>query len=90
VAAVEGLALAGGLEIVLMCDLVVAARGARLGIPETQVGLFAAGGGLYRLGQRLPAPVAAEMALLGTPISAEEGHRLGLVNRLADAGTALD
>ncbi len=90
VAAIEGFALAGGLEVALTCDLVVAARGARLGIPEVKVGLFAAAGGLYRLPQRLSPGVAAELALTGAPIDAERAHQLGFVNRLADPGDALE
>jgi enoyl-CoA hydratase len=90
VAAVEGFAVAGGLELALTCDLLVAARGARLGIPETKVGLFAAGGALLRLPQRLPVGVAMEMALTAEPILAEDAHRYGLVNRLADKGHALE
>jgi len=89
VAAVEGYAMGGGLELVLLCDLVVAARGARLGVPEARVGLFAAGGGLLRLPHRLPYCVAAELALTGEPITAEAAHAHGLVNRLADDGDAL-
>ena len=80
IAAVEGFALAGGLEIALACDIIVASREAKLGIPEVGVGLFAGGGAAA------PAPpgrlgVAMEMALTGKPISGEEGHRVGLVDR---------
>ncbi len=90
IAAVEGFALAGGLEVALACDLIVAARGARLGIPEVKRGLFAAGGGLLRLPRALPRNVAMEMALTGDPIEAERAHELGLVNRLTEPGEALD
>jgi enoyl-CoA hydratase len=90
IAAVEGFALAGGLEIALACDLLVAARGARLGIPEAKRALVAAGGALRRLPQRVPLGIALEMALTGDPITAERGYELGLVNRLADPGAALD
>jgi enoyl-CoA hydratase len=90
VAAIEGFAMAGGLELALTCDLLVAAAGAKLGIPEAAVGLFAAGGGLLRLPQRLPVGVAMEMALTADPITAEEAHRYGLVARLADPGRAVD
>ena len=90
IAAVEGFALAGGLEVALACDLIVAARGARLGIPEVKRSLVAAGGGLLRLPRALPRNVAMEMALTGDPIEAERAHELGLVNRLADPGHALD
>jgi enoyl-CoA hydratase len=88
IAAVEGFALAGGLEIALSCDLIVAARGVKLGIPEVNKGLFAAGGGLFRLPNRIPYGVAMEMALTSDPITAEQGHELGLVARLADPGQA--
>ncbi|HEV7944073.1 MAG TPA: crotonase/enoyl-CoA hydratase family protein [Solirubrobacteraceae bacterium] len=88
IAAIEGFALAGGLEVALACDLIVAARGARLGIPEVKRGLVAAAGGLLRLPRRIPYHLAMELALTGEPISAERGHALGLVNRLADEGAA--
>ncbi len=89
VAAIEGFALAGGLEIALICDLIVAARGAKLGIPETRVGLFAAGGGVFRLARRLPYGVAMEMALTAAPITAEEAYQHGLVNAVTERGHAL-
>ncbi len=88
IAAVEGFALAGGLEIALTCDLIVAARGVKLGIPEVNKGLFAAGGGLFRLPNRVPYGVAMEMALTSDPITAETAHELGLVARLAEPGQA--
>jgi enoyl-CoA hydratase len=90
IAAIEGFALAGGLEIALTCDLLVAARGARLGIPEVNVGLFAAGGALLRLPRRLPYGVAMEMALTSDPISAEQAFEHGLVTRLAEPGQAVE
>ncbi len=90
IAAVEGFAVAGGLEVALSCDLIVAARGARLGIPEVKRSLVAAGGALLRLPRALPRNVAMELALTGDPIEAERGLELGLVNRLADPGQALD
>jgi enoyl-CoA hydratase len=90
IAAVEGFALAGGLEIALACDLIVAAKGVKLGIPEVNKGLFAAGGGLFRLPTRVPYGVAMEMALTSDPISAEQAHELGLVTRLAEPGKAAD
>jgi enoyl-CoA hydratase len=90
IAAIEGFAVAGGLEIALACDLIVVARGARLGIPEVKRGLAAAGGGLWRLPRRLPYHVAVEMALTGDPIDAERAHALGLVNVLCSPGEALD
>ncbi len=89
IAAIEGFAVAGGLEVALACDLIVAARGARLGIPEVKRSLVAAGGGLLRLPRMLPRNIAMEMALTGDPILAERGYELGLVNRLAEPGTAL-
>src|SRR5437763_15579145 len=90
IAAIEGFALAGGLEIALSCDIIVASREARLGIPEVGVGLFAGAGALLRLPRRVGLGQAALLALTGKPISGEEGHRIGLVDRLVDAGAALD
>ncbi len=89
IAAVEGFAVAGGLEVALACDLIVAARGARLGIPEVKRGLVAAAGGLLRLPKVLPRNVAMELALTGDPILAERAAELGLVNRLSEPGQAL-
>jgi enoyl-CoA hydratase len=89
IAAVEGFALAGGLELALACDLIVAAANARFGIPEVTVGLFAAGGGVLRLPARVGYAEAMEMALTGDPITAEEAARVGLVSRLADPGGAV-
>jgi enoyl-CoA hydratase len=90
IAAVDGFAVAGGLEIALACDLIVAARGAKLGIPEAKRSLVAAGGGLLRLPRMLPRNIAYEMALTGDPITAERGYEFGLVNRLAEPGEALE
>ena len=90
VCAIEGFALAGGLELALTCDLIVAATDAKLGIPETKVGLFAAGGALLRLPRRLPYGVAMELALTGDTITGEEAHAYGLVTRVAEPGNALD
>ena len=90
IAAVEGWALAGGFEMVLACDLVVAARDAKFGLPEVKRSLVAGGGGLLRLPQRLPYHVAMELALTGDPLTAEDAHGYGLVNRLTDSGGALD
>jgi enoyl-CoA hydratase len=89
IAAIEGFAVAGGLEVALACDLIVAARGARLGIPEVKRSLVAAGGALMRLPRTLPRNLAMELALTGDPIDAERGYQLGLVNRLAEPGQAL-
>jgi enoyl-CoA hydratase len=89
IAAVEGFAVAGGLEVALACDLIVAATGARLGIPEVKRSLVAAGGALLRLPRALPRNVAMELALTGDPLAAERAHELGLVNRLTDPGQAV-
>jgi enoyl-CoA hydratase len=90
IAAIEGFALAGGLEIALSCDLLVAAKGVRLGIPEVGVGLFAAGGALMRLPRLVPYGVAMEMALTGDPISVEKAAEYGMVARVAEPGKAVD
>jgi enoyl-CoA hydratase len=90
IAAVEGFAVAGGLEVALACDLIVAARGAKLGIPEVKRSLVAAGGALLRLPRRIPYHVAMELALTGNPIAAERAAELGLVNRLAEPGAAVE
>ncbi len=90
IAAIEGFALAGGLEIALTCDLLVAAEGIKVGIPETGVGLMAGAGGLFRLQQRLPQAVAMEMALTADPITSEQAHALGLISRLAPKGGAVE
>lgn len=88
VAAVDGAAMGGGLELLLSCDLVVAAEGARLGIPEVKWGLFAAGGGTT-LATRIPLAVALEMGLTGDPITAERAREAGLVNRVVPPGRAV-
>jgi len=90
IAAVNGPALAGGFEIVLSCDLVVAVPHATFGIPEVKRGLVAAGGGLVRLPRRLPMAVALEMALTGDPIDADRAFDLGLINRIVPAERLLD
>ena len=90
IAAVDGPALAGGTEIVLSCDLVVASSTASFGIPEVKRSLVAAAGGLFRLGRKIPFNIAMELALTGDPISAEQAHHHGLVNRLCEPGDALD
>jgi enoyl-CoA hydratase len=89
IAAIEGFAVAGGLEIALACDLIVASRGARLGVPEVKRSLVAAAGALLRLPRVLPRNLAMELALTGDPIDAERGYELGMVNRLAEPGQAL-
>jgi enoyl-CoA hydratase len=90
IAAIEGFAVAGGLEIALACDLIVAAKGAKLGVPEVKRGLVAAGGALRQLPRRLPGAIAMELALTGETIMAERAAELGLVNRLAEPGEALE
>ena len=90
IAAIEGFAVAGGLEIALACDLIVASKGAKLGVPEVKRGLVAAGGALRQLPRRLPGAIAMELALTGGTIEAERGAELGLVNRLAEPGAALE
>ena len=90
IAAIEGFAVAGGMEIALACDLIVAARGAKLGIPEAKRSLVAAGGALLRLPKRMPYHVVMELALTGDLQPAERFHELGVVNRLADPGSAVD
>ena len=90
IAAIEGFAVAGGLEVALACDLIVAAKGAKLGIPEVKRSLVAAGGALLRLPRRIPYHVAMELALTGDPILTERAAEVGLVNRVAEPGAALD
>lgn len=90
IGAIEGFALAGGLELALSCDLLVAAKGAKLGIPEAGVGLFAAAGGLLRLPARVGYGKAMEMAITADPITAEQAADYGLVARLVDKGGAVD
>lgn len=89
IGAVEGYALAGGLELALCCDLIIAADGARFGIPEVKRGLAAGGGGLLRLPRQISHRVAMEMALTGEQISAHRAYELGLINRIVPAGQAL-
>ena len=90
IAAVNGAALAGGFEIVLACDLVVAADHAVFGVPEVKRGLFAAAGGLIRLPKRVPLALATELAITGDPIDANRALQLGLVNRVVPAEDVLD
>ena len=90
IAAVEGWALAGGCEVALACDLIVAANDAKFGIPEVKRGLVAGAGGLIRLPRRIPAGIAMELALTGDPLPAADAYRLGLVNALTEPGEALD
>jgi enoyl-CoA hydratase len=90
IAAVEGYALAGGCEIMLACDLVVAANTAKFGIPEVTRGLVAGAGGLLRLPKKIPTQIALEYALTGAHFSATEARSWGLVNRLTEPGGALE
>lgn len=90
IAAVEGYALAGGCEIALACDLIVAAENAQFGIPEVRRGLIAGSGGLLRLPQRIPRQIALEYALTGKSMLAAEAKHWGLVNRLTQPNGALD
>ncbi len=90
IAAVDGPALAGGTEIVLASDLVVASTTATFGIPEVKRSLVAGAGGLFRLGRKIPLNVAMELTLTGDPIDAARAHHFGLVNRLVEPGQALD
>lgn len=89
VAAVEGLALGGGMEIVLACDLVVASYTASFGLPESRRGLVATCGGLFRTLRTLPPNIARELLLTGRRLDAERAHQFGLVNELVPAGEAL-
>ncbi|MTD45062.1 crotonase/enoyl-CoA hydratase family protein [Conexibacter sp. W3-3-2] len=90
IAAIEGFAVAGGLEIALSCDMIVAATGAKLGIPESKRSLIAAGGALLRMPRRMPYHVVMELALTGDPLPAERFHEFGVVNRIAEKGQAVD
>jgi enoyl-CoA hydratase len=89
IAAVDGFALAGGMELALACDLIVANKDAKFGIPEAKRGLVAAGGGVVQLPRLLPRPLAMELALTGDPIGAQRACDLGLVNRVTD-GPAIE
>ena len=90
IAAVEGYALAGGFEMALACDLIVASKSAKFGLPEVKRGLAAAAGGLMRLPRRMPYHIAMEYALTGNMLGAEQAHAYGLVNRLTEPGQALE
>ncbi len=89
IAAVEGFALAGGCELALACDLIVAAESAWFGLPEACRGLVAGSGGLIRLPRRIPAAIALEYALTGERLSASVAHQWGMVNRVTPSGGAL-
>ena len=90
IGALEGFALAGGLELALTCDLLVAAKGIKMGIPEVNVGLFAAGGGLQRLPSRIGYARAMEMAITADPITSDEAAVAGMVSRLVEPGEAAE
>lgn len=90
IAAIEGFAVAGGLEIALSCDLIVAAKDARLGIAEVKRGLVASAGALFRLPQRIPYTAAMELALTGDFIDGQRAYELGLINRATEPGEALN
>ena len=90
IAAVEGYALAGGLELAISCDMIVAADDSKFGIPEVKRGLAAAAGGLVKLPRQIPSRVAMELALTGDFITAQRAYELGLINQVVPAGTALD
>jgi enoyl-CoA hydratase len=90
IAAIEGYALAGGLELAISCDLIVTGDNAKFGIPEVKRGLAAAAGGLMKLPRQIPSRLAMELALTGDFISAQRAFEIGLVNEVVPAGTALD
>jgi len=90
IAAVNGLAVAGGFELVLACDLVVAAEDAGFGLPEVSRGLLAAAGGPIRLAKRVPLAVALEIGMTGEPLSAARAFQLGLVNRVVPGSRVID
>jgi enoyl-CoA hydratase/carnithine racemase len=89
IAVVEGMALAGGCEICLACEMIVASHSARFGLPEVKRGLMAAGGGVHRLATTLPRNIANELLATGNDFDAALGYRLGLINRLVEPGQAL-
>jgi len=89
IAAVDGAALAGGCEIALSCDMIVASKKARFGVPEVKRSLVPAAGGMFRLPRKIPENIAMELLLTGDPMSAERMHSLGLVNLLTEPGEAL-
>ncbi|MDB2434083.1 crotonase/enoyl-CoA hydratase family protein [Luminiphilus sp.] len=89
IAAVEGYALAGGCELAITCDLIIAADNSKFGIPEVKRGLAAAAGGLVRLPRQIPSRVAMEMALTGDFMDADRALSIGLINQIAPAGEAL-
>ena len=90
IAAIEGFALAGGCELALTCDLLVASKSSKIGIREVKVGLFAAGGGLMRLGARVGLTKAMELAVTGEPMTADEASTFGLLSEVTEDGASLD
>lgn len=90
IAAVEGFALAGGLELALACDLIVSAEDAKFGIPEVKRGLVAGAGGLLRLPRQIPSRLAMELALTGDFIDANRAYEIGLINRVVNSGKSLE
>lgn len=90
IAAIDGPALAGGCEVALSCDMIVASPAASFGLPEVKRGLFAAAGGVQRLPRALPRNIALELIATGEPLGAERAHELGLVNHLVPATEVLD
>src|ERR1035437_4931535 len=90
IAAIERFAVAGGMEIALACDLIVAAKGAKMGIPEAKRSIVASGGALLRLPRRMPYHLVMELALTGDPFPAERFHELGVVSRLSEPGSAVE
>jgi enoyl-CoA hydratase len=89
IAAIEGPALGGGAEIVLACDLVVAARGAKFALPEVRWGLMASGGAMFRLPRVIPKRIALQLLLTGASLTAERAYALGMINELTVPGDAL-
>lgn len=89
IAAVEGTAVAGGFELCLACDMMVASRNAKFGLPEVKRGLMAGAGGVHRLPNRIPAAIAHEMIATGDPIDAERAYAIGLINRVVEPGEAI-
>lgn len=90
IGAIEGYALAGGLELAISCDLIVTADDAKFGIPEVKRGLAAAAGGLIKLPRQIPSRLAMELAIVGDFITAQRAYEIGLVNQVVPSGTALE
>src|SRR5205807_3827088 len=89
VGAANATALAGGFELLMACDLIVAAEGAKVGLPEVKRGLFAAGGGMF-LAKRIPLAKALELTMTGDPITVDEALALGLINKVAPADNVVE